>query len=78
MTVPLTVPPGATIVLSSVNGDDITNPPLPPVIVYVAEAIALAAYPPPAQMAFSVPELLNVAVLLCVDDVVGVLPSVVR
>jgi hypothetical protein len=64
--------------LSSDKDDDITNPALPPVIVYVAEATALGAYPPPAQMALSMPELLNVAVLLCVDDVVGTLPSVVR
>jgi hypothetical protein len=38
----------------------------------------LGAYPPPAQIAWRVPEVVNVAVLLWVDEVVGVLPSVVR
>ena len=41
-------------------------------IVYVAEVIALGAYPPPAQMALSVPELLNVAVLAYAGIVGGV------
>ena len=75
---PRSVSPATTLVLSSVSGVEITNPPAAIVIVYVAEVIALGAYPPPAQMALSVPELLNVAVLLCVADVVGAEPSVVR
>ncbi|HJW75166.1 MAG TPA: hypothetical protein VJ787_05795, partial [Thermoleophilia bacterium] len=51
--------------------------PLPPlVIVYVADATLLAAYPPPEQIALSVPDELKVAEALWVDEVVGVLPSV--
>src|SRR5512137_1368630 len=44
----------------------------------MATATELGEKPPPAQMALSVPVLVKVAEALCVEEVVGVLPSVVR
>src|SRR3990172_5997930 len=54
-----------------------TQPPPDAPMVYVADVSALGARPSPAQMARSAPERVRVVEALCVEEVVGALPSVV-